>query len=99
MNVSVKKLFDYKIHATDGDMGNVHDEVVAGDDRLRWERDDLLTQVDVRADLVDERDEEVDAALEGAGVAPQPLDDERGLLRHDPHCPHDDDDGERHQDA
>ena len=56
-----------------------------GDHRLRRERHDLLAQVDVGAHLVDERHQEVDAALERARVAAEPLDDQRCLLGHDAH--------------
>ena len=42
----------------------------------------LLERVPV-ADDVDERHQDVEAGVERAGVAPEPLDDERALLRHD----------------
>ena len=47
------------------DRVDAHDEVVARDDRLRRERDDLLAQVDVGAHDVDERHEEVQARPRG----------------------------------
>ena len=58
--------------------------VVLRDHRLRRERDDLLAQVDERPQAVDEREEEVKAGVEGAVVAPQPLDDARVRLGDDP---------------
>src|SRR5699024_8182374 len=59
-------------------------EVVAGDHRLGFEGDDLLTQVDSGAHLVDERDEEVQPGVVRRLVPPEPLDDERDRLRNDP---------------
>jgi hypothetical protein len=48
---------------------DAHHEVVLGDDRLGREHHHLLTQVDGRADPVDERDEQVQPGGEGPGVA------------------------------
>ena len=72
-------------HRVVDDRVDVDDQVVGGDDRLRREAHDLLAQVDVGAHPVDEGDEDVDPALEGAGVATESLDDQCGLLGHDPH--------------
>ena len=59
--------------------------VVLRDHGLRRERDDLLAHVDERPQPVDERHEEVEAGIERALVAAEPLDDAGARLRHDPH--------------
>ena len=59
--------------------------VVLRDHGLRRERDDLLAHVDERPQAVDERHEEMEAGVERALVAAEPLDDARARLRHDPH--------------
>ena len=74
------------------------DEVVAGDDRLRREADDLLADVDLDADLVQHRHEQVDARVERAAVAAEPLDDEHAGLRHDPHRRDEQEDRQGHED-
>jgi hypothetical protein len=79
------------VHRVVDDRVDADDEVVGGDDGLRREGHDLLAQVDVGAHLVDERDEEVHAVVQGPAVATQSLDDLRGLLRDDPDGPDDDD--------
>ena len=65
--------------------------VVLRDHRLRRERNHLLAHVDERPEAVDERDEEVQARIEGAVVAPEALDDAGARLRHDPDRPHEGD--------
>ena len=70
-------------------------EVVGRDDRLRREGDDLLAKVDQRLQPVDERDEDRQASVERALVAPQSLDDAGPRLRHDPHAARK---NEQHQD-
>lgn len=62
-------------HLVVDDGVDVHDQVVLGDHRLRRERHDLLTEVDAVADRVDERDDDVQAGVEGAGVAAEAFDD------------------------
>jgi hypothetical protein len=82
----VGDLVDRRLRVDDlvvDDRVDAHDEVVARDDRLRREGHDLLAQVDVGAHEVDERHEDVQAALEGAGVAAEALDDEGRLLGDD----------------
>ena len=87
-------------HLEVDDRVDAHDEVVLGDDRLRRERDDLLTQVHTRADLVYDGDHEGQSGVEGAVVATEALDDASVRLRHDldgrgneRHCHYSDDDG------
>ena len=58
--------------------------VVLGDHGLRREGDHLLPHVDQGPEPVDERDEEVQARVERAVVATEPLDDAGARLRHDP---------------
>src|SRR5690606_23412980 len=54
---------------------DVDDQVVLGDDRLGREGDDLFAQVDAVADGVDERDDDVQARVQGPRVAAEALDD------------------------
>ena len=61
------------------------------------ERDDLLTQIDVRAHPVDERHEDVQTVRQRAVVRAETLDDLSRLLRHDADRAHDDDDREDQQ--
>ena len=50
------------------------DDVVGRDDLLRWHVDDLLAHVDV-PQLVDERDDQPEARVDGGVVPAEPLDD------------------------
>ncbi|ALM42496.1 RTX toxin [Streptomyces sp. FR-008] len=70
-------------HLVVDDGVDVDDQVVLGDDGLRGERHDLLAEVDAVADRVDEGDDDVEARVEGAGVAAEALDDGGAGLRDD----------------
>src|SRR5690606_18849146 len=59
------------------------DEVVFGDDRLRWEGDELFAHIHQGAHPVDEWHQDVQSGGEGAVVAAKPLDDARVGLRND----------------
>ena len=71
---------------------DAHHEVVGGDDGLRREGDDLLTQVHDVAHPVDEGHQEVHSSAVGRLEAPQALNDDRSALLDDPHRPEDGDD-------
>jgi glycogen operon protein len=66
------------------DRVDVDHEVVLGDHGLRREGDHLLPQVDQRLHPVHVGHDQGKARVEGALVAPQPLDDPGARLRHDP---------------
>src|SRR5262249_3850247 len=66
---------------------DLHDQVVRGDHRLRWEGHDLLAQIDQRLQPVDEGHQDRQPGRQGAVVAPQALDDSGTRLRDDPHGP------------
>jgi hypothetical protein len=63
----------------------VHHEVVGRDHRLRREAHHLLAQIDDGPGSIDERHQEVQTGAQGPRVAPEPFDDHRCRLRHDPH--------------
>ena len=60
-----------------------HHRLVGGDDRLRREVRNLLTQVDTGCDAIHEGDEEVETTLHHGLVTSQTLDDVRLRLRND----------------
>lgn len=62
-------------HLVVDDGVDVDDQVVLGDHRLGREGDDLFAEVDPVADRVDERDDDVQACVEGAGVPAETLHD------------------------
>ena len=80
-------------HAVHADL-----HVVAGDADLRRDVDgDFLERVAV-ADAVDERHQDVEAGVQRAAVAAEPLDDVGALLRHDNRRLGDDDEDEQGED-
>src|SRR5690606_20340185 len=77
---------------------DLDDQVVLGDDRLRFEGDHLFTQVDEGVHPVDVRDDEAQSGGEGAVVAAEPLDVASACLRHDADGPYDGEDREERDD-
>jgi hypothetical protein len=67
--------------------------VVLGDADLARDVERDLAQVVPVGDPVDEGNHEIETRLEHRVEAPQPLDHQRVLLRHDPDGARDDDDG------
>ena len=57
--------------------------VVLGDADLARHVERNLAQIVLVRDAIDERDHEIEAGLQHGVEAPEPLDDERVLLRHD----------------
>lgn len=70
-------------HLVVDDGVDIDDQVVLGDHRLGREGDDLFAEVDPVADGVDERNDDVQACVERAGVAAEALNDGGAGLRDD----------------
>ena len=66
--------------------------IVLGDADLAGNVEGYLAQIVREGDAIDERDDEVEPRLEHPVKAPEALDDQRMLLRHDADRAHDDDD-------
>ena len=82
-------------HLEEGNAVDRHHGIVAGDDLLARHVEHLLHHVHLRADAVDEGDDQAEARVQRAGVAAEALDGIIVALRHDADALEDGDDHQR----